>query len=403
MSDNVLERVRETLGAEAVGQDPAGRPRVAPESTEDMARVLGLAHSEGWKVRIDGRSTWCVADAPADLVVTTTALDTVVSVAPQDLVATVEAGAALGAVQRRLAEDGVWLACDPPGRAQRSLGSVVATGTAGALRHRFGPVRDHLLGCTLVTGDGRVIRPGGSVVKNVAGYDLTKLMAGSFGAFGVITELHLRLRAVPEVDRTLIARGNRDTLSSGGRDLVQATLEAAALELFSPAMAADSEWILAIRLVGAESGVLAEAEKALTAASLSWSTLAPEQANALWHGAAHAAHAGSVTLRLGVLLDGIDDTLDLLADHLDIGLVSAGAGSGSIRWTGEATLERLLAVRRTAAGREIPVTLERAPWPMRQGFGHFGLYREGVGALVGRMRDAFDPGHVLQVPLDADG
>jgi glycolate oxidase FAD binding subunit len=403
MTDRVMARVREALGTEAVGQDPDGRPRVAPESSEDTGRVLELAYREGWKVRIDGRGSWTPGDAPTDLVVTTSALDTVLNVAPEDLMATVEAGAAFGAIQRRLAEDRVWLAADPPGRAQRSIGSIVATGTAGPVRHRFGPIRDQILGVTLVSGDGRVIRPGGTVAKNVAGYDLTKLVAGGFGAFGVITELHLRLRAVPEVDRTILARGDRDALSSAGRDLSQAAIDAVALELLSPAMAADPEWVLAVRITGEGGGVEAEIERVRATAALPWSVLAPEQANGLWHGAAHAAHAGSLTLRMGVLLEGIDDTLDLLADHLDIGLVSAGAGSGSIRWTGEAPVERLVALRRAAAGREIPVTLERGPWELRQALGHFGLYREGVGALVGRLREVFDPGRVLQVPLDAHG
>jgi glycolate oxidase FAD binding subunit len=403
MTDRVSARVREALGSEAVGQDLAGRPRVAPESTDELARVMELAYREGWKVRVDGRGSWSPGDAPADLVVTTAGLDTVLSVTPQDLVATVEAGAAFGAVQRRLAEDRMWLAADPPGRAQRSIGSIVATATAGPLRHRFGAIRDQILGLGFVTGDGRVIRPGGTVVKNVAGYDLTRLVAGSFGAFGVITELHLRLRALPEVDRTLIARADRDALSSAGRDLSQAAIDAVALELFSAAMAADSEWVLAVRLEGEAGGVDSETERIRSIAALPWSVLPAEQANGLWHGAAHAAHAGTVTIRLGVLLDGIDDTLDLLADHLDIGLVSAGAGSGSIRWTGEAQLERLATLRRVAAGREIPVTLERAPWELCQALGHFGLYREGVGTLVGRLRETFDPGHVLQVPLDANG
>ena len=403
MTDRVSARVREALGSEAVGQDLAGRPRVAPESTDDLARVMELAYREGWKVRVDGRGSWSPGDAPADLVVTTAGLDTVLSVTPQDLVATVEAGAAFGAVQRRLAEDRMWLAADPPGRAQRSIGSIVATATAGPLRHRFGAIRDQILGLGFVSGDGRVIRPGGTVVKNVAGYDLTRLVAGSFGAFGVITELHLRLRALPEVDRTLIARADRDALSSAGRDLSQAAIDAVALELFSAAMAADSEWVLAVRLVGEAGGVDSETERIRSIAALPWSVLPAEQANGLWQGAAHAAHAGTVTIRLGVLLDGVDDTLDLLADHLDIGLVSAGAGSGSIRWTGEAQVERLAMLRRVAAGREIPVTLERAPWELRQALGHFGLYREGVGTLVGRLRETFDPGHLLQVPLDANG
>lgn len=403
MSHRILARVREVLGGVAVVADPEGRPRVAPESVEDVARTLALAHGEGWKVRVEGRGTWCPTDSPADLILTTSALDAVASVAPADLVATVGAGVPFGAVQRRLAAERVWLGWDPPGRPQRSLGSIVATATAGPLRHRLGPIRDHLLGCTFVSGDGRIIRPGGTVVKNVAGYDLTKLMAGGFGAFGVLTQLHLRLRAIPESDITLIALGSRDVLTSVGRDLVEAAVDAAAMELFSPAMAAEPEWVLAVRLAGPTGGVHAEAARIKATGHLEWSTVSADQANALWHGAAHAAMVGNVTLRLGVLLDGIDDTLDLLHDHLDIGLVSAGAGSGLIRWTGDAPPDRIMAVRRTAAAREIPMTIERAPWDARRVLGHFGMYREGVGTLVARLRDTFDPGRVLVVPLDADG
>src|SRR6476661_10676735 len=78
-----------------------------------------------------------------------------------------------------------------------------------------------------------------------------------------------------------------------------------------------------------------------------------------------------------------------------------GAGSGMIRWTGDAPVDRLRAVRRAAAAREIPMTLERAAWSVRRALGHFGAYREGVGQLVGRLRNTFDPGQCLQVALEA--
>ena len=401
MSDKVLAKVRAALGADAVDQDVMGRPRVAPDSTEGVARALRLANDQEWQVCIEGRGSWTPPDVPADLVVSTAALDRLITIAPGDLMATVQAGAALGTVNQRLVEGGVWLAWDPPGQPQRSVGSIVATGTAGPLRHRFGPIRDHLLGCTLVTGDGRVVKPGGKVVKNVAGYDLTRLMAGGFGAFGIITELHLRLRAVPEADCTFLAVAPRDVLSAAARDLMEAGIEASAMELFSPALAAEADWALALRLTGIEEGVTDEAQRAQALTEFIWRELSPDRASALWNGAAHAALTGSVTVRLGVLPEGIDDTIDLLEEHADAGLVSAGAGSGSIRWTGDTTLDRLQAIRRAAAGREIPLTLERAPWPLCRAFGHFGAYREGVGNLVARLRDTFDPGHVLQVPLDA--
>ena len=400
MNDRIRERVREALQPLTLEQDAAGHTRIAPPDTAGVAAALALATSEGWKVRIEGRAGWQHPDAPADLVVSTAALDRLVKASPGDLVATVEAGAEFGAVNRRLAAENVWLAWDPPGRAERSIGSIVATGTAGPLRHRFGPIRDHLLGCTVVTGDGRIVKPGGQVVKNVAGFDLTRFMAGSFGAFGVVTELHVRLRARPALDLTLIARGDRDAMTLAARDMIAQGLDAVALELLSPALSAGSEWALAMRLAGTAEGVRAEVARTSGIAKLRWTELAPEQATACWTGAAYGVLAGPVTIRLGALLDSLDETIDLVSEHLDAGLLSAGAGSGSIRWSGEATVERLRALRHAAASREIPVTLERAPWPVRQAFGHFGAYREGVGGLVTRLRSTFDPKGVLQVAVN---
>ncbi len=98
---------------------------------------------------------------------------------------------------------------------------------------------------------------------------------------------------------------------------------------------------------------------------------------------------------------GLDDALDMLAASLDEGLIAAGAGSaGGVRWSGEARIDALRSLRRTAASREIPMTLERAPWAVRQQLGHFGAYREGVGQLVSRLRETFDPGSLLSVALE---
>ena len=98
--------------------------------------------------------------------------------------------------------------------------------------------------------------------------------------------------------------------------------------------------------------------------------------------------------------DGLDEIIDLLAEHLDTELVSGGPGSGLLRWTGDATVEKLKTVRRLAAEREIPLTLERAPWPIRHAFGHYGAYREGVGALVSKLRSTFDPDPTFAVALE---
>jgi len=396
----IIARLRALLGPAAVDRDADNVPRVAPGSTDALALVCRLAHDEGWKIRVEGLATWLPADAPADLAVTTRALDEIVSVHPADLVATVQAGASLDAIRRRLAEQGMWLALDPPGRPDRTVGSVIATGTSGPLRHGFGPVRDQILGCTVVTGDGRIVKPGARVVKNVAGYDLTKLHVGGFGGFGILTEAHLRLRALPRADVTLVSRGSRDALTAAARDLLEARTAPAALELVSPALAADPDWVLATRFLGVDAAVQAEVRRLPTESGAVWEQLPADRTAGFWALLARGSLDGPVTFRLGVLADGLDEMLDLLAHDLDTGVVAAGAASGSLRWTGDAPVERLRATRRAAAAREIPMTLERAPWPVRRALGHFGAYREGIGQLVDRLRGTFDPKQSLSVALE---
>jgi FAD/FMN-containing dehydrogenase len=397
----ILTRLRALLGAGGVERDAKGLPRAVPESDDALAMVCALATEEGWKLRVEGAGSWLPPDAPADLSLSTRALNRVQSVSPADLVATVDAGMPFDALQANLADSGMWLALDPPGRPERTIGSVVATGTTGPLRLGFGPVRDHVLGCTVVTGDGRLVSAGGRVVKNVAGYDLTKLHVGGFGGFGIITTLHLRLRARPNADITVITRGDRDLLVAAGRAAREEQASTAALELLSPALAADSEWVLAARFIGTDGVVEPEREQLARITEVPWEAVPPDRAETFWHLGGRGALGGSVTVRLGALLDSLEETIDLLRDHLDEGLVSAGLGTGTLRWAGETTPERLIALRRIAAGREIPMTLERAPWPFRKAVGHFGVYREGVGRLVGRLRQAFDPKGVISVALEA--
>lgn len=400
MSDAIYARLRALLGTTGVERDSNGVPRATPDTADALTLVCRLAHEEGWKIRVEGRGTWLPTDAPADLAVSTRSLEQIVSVSPADLVATVQAGTPVETLRRRLADSGMWFALDPPGRPERSIGSVVATATAGPLRQGFGPVRDHVLGCTVATGDGRLVNAGGRVVKNVAGYDLTKLQVGGFGGFGIIAEIHLRLRALPRADVTLIARGSRDALTLAGRELIAANLLPAALELLSPALAAEADWVLAARFVGTDAAVQADIRRLSSVGELTWAPLPAERTAPFWSVAARGTLGGPITLRLGVLGDGVDEAIDLLAHDLDEGLVSAGAGQGMIRWTGDALVERVRALRRAAAAREIPVTLERAPWRVRRALGHFGAYREGVGTIVGRLRDSFDPGQCLNVALE---
>lgn len=400
MNDAILMRLRHALGETAVEQDADGRPRATPDSADGVAQVCGLAHEQGWRIRVEGQGSWMPPDAPADLALSTRGLSRIVDIAPADLVATVEAGVQLSLFQWELNRQAAWIALDPPGKPERTIGSVVATGTAGPLRHGFGPVKDHILGGTIVTGDGRIIKAGGSVVKNVAGYDLTKLQVGGFGAFGVVTQLHLRLRARPAARVTLLARGERDVLTHQARALMEQRLGAAAMELFSPATVGEPDWVLGLELVGTEAAVEDEVVRAMASGDLVWARPDSDRGALFWQASARAALGGSTTFRLGVFADGLDEIIDLVTEHLDAGLISGGPGSGLLRWSGDTTVEKLKAVRRLAAEREIPLTLERAPWPVRHAFGHYGAYREGVGALVSKLRSTFDPDPTFAVALE---
>jgi len=397
----IVHRIRSLVGTDAVLEtDGTGLPRVAPRSEEEAALVLRTASEAGWRVRVEGAARWSPDDAPADLALTTQRLSEITYLDPADLVATAQAGVAWDDLRGALADQGAWVALDPPGTG-RSVGSVVATATAGPLRGGFGNVRDHVLGLTLVTGDGRVVRPGGRVVKNVAGFDLAKLATGSFGAFGVVTSVTLRLRAVPRADMTLVATGMRDALLSAARRILDAGITPGALELLAPAAAQAADWALAIRLIGADAEVQAARNAVGGAASLGFAELPARESAQLWSDVLAGAESGPTTVRLGTLPSALDDALDLVAHHLPEAWLAATVGGGTIRWSGETTHDRVKLLRHQAAQQEIPLTLERAPWPMRASLGHFGAYREGVGRLVGQLRRAFDPHGTLVVPVDA--
>jgi FAD/FMN-containing dehydrogenase len=383
---SLLERL---LGPEGVGRDPGGMPRALPDTAEHLAEVLQLAGREGWEVRLEGRGSWLAADAPATIAISTRALDEIFSLDVAAGRVTVAAGLSLETLGRRLADRGFWLPWDPPGRPDRSVGSVLATGTAGPLRAAFGSPTAALERCVLATGDGRLLELAG---------DAARAHATAFGASGPIAEVTLRVRPLPEGDLTLTAMGPRDDLTKGARDALAAGSHPAAFELWSPTAAAAPDWVLAARFLGPAPLIAAERSHLIQAAALPWTEHPAERAPALWGMTARAPLGGAVTVRLAALPDGLDETIDLVGDHLDEGLISVGLRDGLVRWSGRAEAKRLRTLRRVAAAREIPVTLERAPWPLRTAVPHFGPYRES-GTPAPGWRRQFDPGRRFLAPL----
>jgi glycolate oxidase FAD binding subunit len=171
----------------------------SPASTQEAAALLRAAASAGLAVVPRGTGTglgWGLAPSACDLVVDLRAMDQVIEHAAGDLVVRVQAGATMGHLASVLATAGQQLALDA--QAEATVGGVIASGTAGPRRLRYGSPRDLLIGVTAVRADGVVAHAGGKVVKNVAGYDIGKLLAGSQGTLALITEATFRLHPVPE-------------------------------------------------------------------------------------------------------------------------------------------------------------------------------------------------------------
>ncbi|OYV68555.1 MAG: hypothetical protein B7Z72_08110, partial [Gemmatimonadetes bacterium 21-71-4] len=168
----------------------------APADLGALAAAVRDAAGRGAALAVTGSRAWWPDNQAGVELLSTAHLDTISAFNPADLVVTVGAGAPLDRVAARLAARGAWLALDPPGSPSRTVGGVLGCGAGGPLAARYGPARDHVLGLVVVAGDGTVVRLGGRVVKNVAGFDLAKVVVGGHGAYGVIAEAHLRLRAL---------------------------------------------------------------------------------------------------------------------------------------------------------------------------------------------------------------
>ena len=238
-AEEVRRRI-EGLLPEAVAPEEGrgGAVRVLPGSVGEAAELLRLASAHRWPVRVNGPrpgggGSREVADEAA-VVVASDRLGGVRHYEPADLTVTAGSGLFLRELDALTRDRGQWLPLDPPGWWRHSLGGLVARGAAGPLRAGFGTVRDHLLGATVVTGDGRTLELGGRVVKNVAGFDLLKLLVGSRGTLGLLVSATFRLHPLPQADRTLLWSLPVDGLAGTARRLALLPAPVAALEWLGP-------------------------------------------------------------------------------------------------------------------------------------------------------------------------
>jgi FAD/FMN-containing dehydrogenase len=209
-------------------------------SLDEASELLAAAHAAARRVRIG-----------EDL--TAGGLDRVLEHDPGDLTCTVEAGVRLSKLRDALGARGQRLSLDPPG--DPTLGALLAQNISGPLRHRFGAPRDLVLGATLVLADGTIASAGGKVVKNVAGYDLARLVCGSEGRIAFIARVSFRLHPLPKASRTLVVE-TEDT-AAVATSLLASQLQPSALDVLHPGRVAvlfeGSERAVAAQLAGAES------------------------------------------------------------------------------------------------------------------------------------------------------
>jgi glycolate oxidase FAD binding subunit len=261
-SPALLRRLAEAAGRDAVRNSTA-LPRVAgiaplawvePADAEGVARVLALCTEAEVPVEPAGSGSWLSAGRPgrAAVVVSTRRIGGITEHEPADLVAGVRAGTPLALLQQELSRHDQELALDPAGGEESTVGAVLALGAAGPLRARHGTPRDVVLGAEVVTADGRLLRFGGRVVKNVAGYDVARLLVGSRGTLGIITAAYVLLRALPAADRTLLFAAASAAEAAALALEARAADVADAVEVLSFGGAG---WQVAIRLRGSDEAV----------------------------------------------------------------------------------------------------------------------------------------------------
>lgn len=395
---------------------------VQPRTADEVAAVMRLVTRMGLSAVVRGGGTTIHQGRPPrslDLVLDISHLDQIVEYRPRDLTVTVQAGITVAALQAELARCGQMLALDPPNALRATVGGVLAANSWGSRRHRYGSARDLLVGSRAVLADGTPFHSGGAVLKNVAGYDLNKLLIGSFGTLAVITEATLRVTPLPAERAICTAHFSSRADAFAAADLL-AALPLTALDLVSrPPHAllrqaalltnADGYWLL-MEVAGSPAAVQRTKRDVVAAISRTTDTVTTVDggvANQLSLVADAEPADGSATrldLRLSVLPSALAAVLDALAEldaetpmHL---LARPGLGVADVSWYGlrEGDLASVMRIvsdaRRVATRSGGSFIVLAAPPESRAHLDPWGL----SGAdheLMTRVKSAFDPAGTL--------
>ncbi len=390
---------------------------VSPASAAQTSEVIQFAAREGLAAIPSGGRSFIETGnlmTRADLIVSTRQMNRLLRHEPADLVATAEAGMTLRDFQNELTQAGQWLPIDPANDESITLGGAVATGSNGPHSLGYGPLRSFVIGMRVVLADGRQIKAGGNVVKNVAGYDLCKLFTGSYGTLGVITELTFKLRPLPAETRTIVAVGAHEALLAAGRRVAN-SFSPVAVEVLSPLLSQDivlesprDQSALMIRYAGSSRAVVTQTAQTLKSLrddglrcatydndAGHWARLAAApfhaQHDLIWR--IHVRPSDLPTLGREVA------ALEGDASHSDMRW-HAGVGDGCLRVMARApayhqeavrALERL---RQKAENLGGSLVIERAPAEIKKEINSWGSFGSAT-ELMKRVKQQLDPENLL--------
>jgi glycolate oxidase FAD binding subunit len=320
-------------------------------------------------------------------------LNAVVEHEPADLTCTVESGIRLVDLQRALGAHGQWLPLDPALPEEATIGGILATNASGPARIRYGGPRDLVIGMSVALANGDLVKSGGRVVKNVAGYDMAKLHIGGLGTLGVITQASFKIAPLPLEEAFIAIDGGLDALSDLATNVIEARLPLLGLVLTKRAAASD--WMLYVRASGAEPAVERAEHDVMELAKGAGLTAGAISA-AEWRSNASRDQAsrGGVTIRATVPPTALMAIADAIAESGAAVAALPGVGTLHASWTESPSLDTVRTLRGSCESAHGAFVLQSAPVELKREAGVWGATR-GDFAMMQRLKEQFDPNRVL--------
>ena len=367
-----------------------------PTSTQDAAEMLRACAETGRRIYIRNSGTPSAETPGNNVSCSTRALNRISEYAPSDLYVTVGAGMRLDELQTQLRNDHFWVPLESPWQ-ESTVGGIVASNFNAPLRMRYGSIRDLVLSTTVALTDGRIIRTGRPVVKNVAGYDLTKLFVGSYGTLGLMTEITFKITALPRVVSTILVP--IDNLEHGlrlSKQVLRQALVASAILLCRGGDAGniDAPYALVYSVEGLTEDVSAELSQVrewLIAQGIKNIVESNRSGNTLWAEWMRQSSADPLTVRVGVAPKDLSSVIVNNRENIGDASFVADIANGQWYLRGASNVASIRSNVHALGGYAIVLN---APESMRSEFDVWGYVPESI-ELMRALKSRWDPSGLL--------